>query len=85
MRRQARKRPALPPKNGNRPANAELLRLREHRKKLLEAMRTLSHLLEEYAPTWYSEEHRKLAAAALSWSQKRAVGRKTVSSLDQHG
>ncbi|PYQ45305.1 MAG: hypothetical protein DMG99_02015 [Acidobacteria bacterium] len=65
-------------KNGDRGGNAELLRLREHRNKLVEALQTLSHLLEEYAPTWYSEEHRELAVAALSRSQKRSAGRKTL-------
>jgi len=77
-RRYARKRQFLPRKNGNRGANAQLLRLREHRKKLVEALQTLSRLLEDYAPTWYSEEHRELAAGALSSSQKRTARRKTL-------
>ena len=65
----------MPPKNGNRGANTELLSLRKDRKKLVEALQTLSYLLEEYAPTWYSEGHRKLAAAALSASKKFTAGR----------
>jgi hypothetical protein len=65
-------------KNVNRGANAELQTPKEHRQELVEALQTLSHLLEEYAPTWYSEEHRELAVAALSRSQKRTTGRKTL-------
>ena len=30
-----------------------------------EALRDLFELLEEYSPTWYTEEHRNKAAAAL--------------------
>lgn len=33
--------------------------------KLLEALETLNDLLEEYAPLWYTEEHRDKAEAAL--------------------
>lgn len=32
---------------------------------LVEALSDLYHLLEEYAPTWYTEEHQKKAEIAL--------------------
>jgi hypothetical protein len=75
----ARKRVVVRRKNVNRGANAELLRLRQHRQELVEALQSLSHLLDEYAPTWYSEEHRELTVAALKWSDKRSTGRKPLS------
>ena len=79
MRLQARKRPVLPRKNVKRGANAELLSLRKHRQELIEALQILSHLLDEYAPAWYSEEHRELTIAALRSSEKRTKNRKPCS------
>jgi hypothetical protein len=70
MLRRARKRVVVRRKNVNRGANAELLRLRQHRQELVEALQSLSHLLDEYAPTWYSEEHRELTVAAQVDAQR---------------
>jgi hypothetical protein len=75
MMRPARKRPVLPQNKVNCRANAELLILREHRRRLFKALQSLFHLLEEYAPAWYSEKHRKLAAAALSSPKKFSAER----------
>lgn len=35
-------------------------------KKLADALKTLFELLEEYAPSWYTQEHRDQAKAALA-------------------
>ena len=45
---------------------AELARLRENQKKLVQALQRLFNLLERYAPSWYTEEHHDTASAALS-------------------
>jgi hypothetical protein len=45
---------------------AELAKLRENQKKLVQALQRLFHLLERYAPSWYTEEHHDIASAALS-------------------
>ncbi len=37
---------------------------------LAEALQDLCQLLEEYAPSWYTEEHREKAQAALHRAQK---------------
>jgi hypothetical protein len=43
----------------------EVADLREKQKQLLSALRLLFDLLEEYAPSWYTEEHHTKALAAL--------------------
>ena len=45
---------------------AELARLRENQKTLVQALQRLFSLLERYAPSWYTEEHHDTASAALS-------------------
>ncbi len=35
------------------------------RRRLVEALSDLHQLLEEYAPTWYTEEHHRKAESAL--------------------
>jgi hypothetical protein len=58
---------------------AELARLRENQKRLVQALQRLfnlleryapswytENLLERYAPSWYTEEHHDTASAALS-------------------
>jgi hypothetical protein len=37
------------------------------------ALKELFELLEEYAPMWYTEEHRRLAVAALGKSAEDAT------------
>jgi len=44
---------------------SELLTLARKEKQLREALKTLFDLLEQYAPMWYTEEHREKARAAL--------------------
>lgn len=44
---------------------AEVLKLRRKEKQLREALKMLFDLLEEYAPTWYTEEHHENAGVAL--------------------
>lgn len=44
---------------------SEVRRLRQNQKKLNDALRLLFDLLEEYAPPWYTEEHRDQAITAL--------------------
>ena len=43
----------------------EVADLREKQKQLLSALQLLFDLLEEYAPSWYTEEHHTKALAAL--------------------
>jgi hypothetical protein len=45
--------------------NAEVVKLRENQRKQIEALQLLFDLLEEYSPSWYTEEHHKQAYAAL--------------------
>jgi hypothetical protein len=54
------------PKRKIRGENAELRELRDNQKRLAEALQVLYSLLEAYGPSWYTEEHHKLAANALS-------------------
>jgi hypothetical protein len=44
---------------------AEVLKLARKEKQLREALKTLFDLLEEYAPMWYTEDHREKARTAL--------------------
>lgn len=52
-------------------AKSDLLSLRRQtdykseRDRLIEALSDLHNLLEEYAPSWYTEEHHRKAASAL--------------------
>jgi len=48
-----------------RSRKADLLPLRENRKKLNEALKMLFGLLEEYGPLWYTKEHHDQAEAAM--------------------
>ena len=48
-----------------RSRKADLLRLRENRKQLNEALKMLFALLEEYGPLWYTKEHHDQAKAAM--------------------
>lgn len=44
----------------------ELGELTENEAELMAALKMLFELLEEYAPAWYTEEHRNKAVAALA-------------------
>ena len=52
--------------HGSESLEHEVAELREHQRHLLSALQLLFDLLEGYAPSWYTEEHHKLAANALS-------------------
>jgi hypothetical protein len=45
--------------------------IRENQKQTRDALETLFELLEEYAPAWYTEEHRQQALAALATTAER--------------
>jgi hypothetical protein len=47
-------------------ADSEIRRLREDREKLVTALQMLFALLEDYAPGWYTQEHRDIASDALA-------------------
>jgi hypothetical protein len=42
----------------------------ENEAELIEALKMLFDLLEEYAPTWYTEEHHDRAASALGCKRR---------------
>jgi hypothetical protein len=44
----------------------DIVRLRQEHKQLRETLNVLFELLEEYAPSWYREEYREVAVAAVS-------------------
>jgi hypothetical protein len=46
----------------------ENARLREEQRQILGALQMLFNLLEEYAPTWYTQEHQNTALSALKAS-----------------
>lgn len=49
----------------------EIRQLKDNQKKLMATLQMLFDLLEEYAPRWYTQEHRDKAIAALSSIEKR--------------
>lgn len=51
----------------------DLVRLREERKEILDALEALFDLLEEYAPVWYTQEHRQTAFSALETAAGRDI------------
>ena len=51
-----------------------------------EVLRELFNLLEQYAPTWYTEEHHNLAVAALRvLEESRQVGKKEAARSQKAG
>ena len=44
----------------------EIKRLKDNQKRLMATLQMLFDLLEEYAPRWYTQEHRDKAIAALA-------------------
>lgn len=44
----------------------DIVRLRYEQKQLQSALKLLFELLEEYAPSWYKEEHHDIAIASFS-------------------
>lgn len=47
-------------------ASNELRKLREDQKQLVVALQMAFDLLEDYAPLWYTQEHRDLLASTLA-------------------
>jgi hypothetical protein len=43
----------------------DIVKLRHERKQIQGALKVLFELLEEYAPSWYREEHQKIAVDAF--------------------
>jgi hypothetical protein len=56
--------------------NDDVANLRENQEKLVAALRRLFERLEEYAPTWYTQELHDMAFDALA-----SVNRRSVSSI----
>ena len=51
-----------------------------------EVLRDLFNLLEQYAPTWYTEEHHNRAVAALRvFEESRRVGKKEAARSQKAG
>ncbi len=51
--------------NGRGVLEGEVVELRNHERQLLRALTLLFGLLEDYSPSWYTEEHHKQVRAAL--------------------
>jgi len=49
----------------------EIRQLQDNQKKLVAALQMLFDLLEEYAPRWYTQQHRDQAIAALASIETR--------------
>jgi len=49
----------------------KLRELQGNQKKLVTALQMLFDLLEEYAPRWYTQQHRDKAVAALASTETR--------------
>jgi hypothetical protein len=45
----------------------------QEQKQILDALKMLFDLLEEYAPAWYTEEHHRQALSALEASAERRM------------
>lgn len=50
---------------GRRSIENEVVEFRDSQRELVRALQTLFDLLEQYAPSWYTEEHHNQALAAL--------------------
>jgi hypothetical protein len=48
-------------------------RVGREQKQILDALKMLFDLLEEYAPAWYTEEHHRQALSALEASAERRL------------
>jgi hypothetical protein len=49
----------------------EIRQLQDNQKKLVAALQMLFDMLEEYAPRWYTQQHRDKAIAALASIETR--------------
>jgi hypothetical protein len=63
----------MAPARGCGSLERESYRTQQEQKQLLDALKMLFDLLEEYAPTWYTEEHHRQALSALEASAERRL------------
>jgi hypothetical protein len=61
----------MAPARGCESLERESSRSRQDQKEVLDALKMLFDLLEEYAPSWYTEEHHTQALSALQASTER--------------
>jgi hypothetical protein len=65
----------MAPANRDEILEDEIVRLREEQRKSLDALQMLFDLLEQYAPWWYTEEHRQRALSALEANAAASLSR----------
>ena len=63
----------MAPASGCKNLEYESDRVGHAQKRILDALKMLFDLLEEYAPAWYSEEHHRQALSALEASAERRL------------
>jgi hypothetical protein len=61
----------MAPARGCESLERESNRSRQEQEEVLDALKMLFDLLEEYAPAWYTEEHHRQALSALEASAER--------------
>jgi len=61
----------MAPARGCESLEGESHRTEQEQKLVLDALKMLFDLLEEYAPSWYTEEHHTQALSALQASTER--------------
>jgi hypothetical protein len=61
----------MAPARGCESLERESNRSRQEQEEVLDALKMLFDLLEEYAPAWYTEEHHTQALSALQASAER--------------
>jgi hypothetical protein len=63
----------MAPASGCKNLEYESDRVGHAQKRILDALKMLFDLLEEYAPCWYTEEHHRQALSALQASAERRL------------
>jgi hypothetical protein len=61
--------------NGYGSLEYEIVKLREEQKRILDVLKMLFDLLEQYAPRWYTEEYHERALSALQLSTDECLSR----------
>jgi hypothetical protein len=67
----------MAPARGCESLECESNRTGQEQKQVLDALKMLFDLLEEYAPMWYTEEHHTHALSALKASAERRMQAKS--------
>ena len=67
----------MAPARGCESLERERYRTGQEQKQVLDALKMLFDLLEEYAPLWYTEEHHRQALSALKASAERRMQAKS--------